>query len=54
MKLFASSLVEDAKLWIDGCPKGSIKDPEELQRAFKIRWCDSEHLQDSFSQYLGI
>jgi hypothetical protein len=54
MKLFASSLVEDAKVWIDGCPKGSIKNPEELQRAFRIRWCDSEHSQDSFSQYLGI
>jgi hypothetical protein len=54
MKLFARSFVEDAKLWIDGCSKGSIKDPEELQRAFRIRWCDSEHPQDFFSQYLGI
>jgi hypothetical protein len=54
MRLFASSLVEDAKVWIDRCPKGSIKNPEELQKAFKIRWCDSEHSQDSFSQYLSI
>jgi ribonuclease HI len=54
MRLFASSLVGDAKVWIHGCPKGSIKNPEELQKAFKIRWCDSEHSQDSFSQYLSI
>jgi len=54
MRLFASSLVEDAKVWIDRCPKGSIKSPKELQRAFRIRWCDSEHSQDSFSQYLSI
>jgi hypothetical protein len=50
MRLFASSLVEDAKVWIDRC----IKNLEELQKAFKIRWCDSEHSQDSFSQYLSI
>jgi hypothetical protein len=50
----ASSLVGDAKVWIHGCPKGSIKNLEELQKAFKIRWCDSEHSQDSFSQYLSI
>jgi hypothetical protein len=54
MRLFASSLVEDAKVWIDRCPKGSITNPEELQKAFRIRWCNSEHPQDSFSQYLGI
>jgi hypothetical protein len=54
MILFASSLVEDAKVWIDSCPKGSIKNPEELQRAFRIRWCNGEHSQDSFSQYLSI
>jgi hypothetical protein len=52
MRLFASSLVEDAKVWIDGYPKGSIK--KELQRAFRIRWFDNEHSQDSFSQYLSI
>jgi hypothetical protein len=54
MRLFASSLVEDAEVWIDGCPKGSIKIPEEIQKAFRIRWCNSEHSQDSFSQYLSI
>jgi hypothetical protein len=54
MRLFASSLTGDAEVWIDGCPKGSIKNIEELQKAFKIRWCDSEHSQDSFSQYLNI
>jgi hypothetical protein len=54
MRLFASSLVEDAKVWIDACPKGSIKNPEELQKAFRIRWCNSKHSQDSYSQYLSI
>jgi hypothetical protein len=43
MKLFASSLTGEAKLWIDKLPKGSIKDVEELQRAFKARWCDEEN-----------
>jgi hypothetical protein len=54
MSLFARSLVGDAKVWIHRCPKGSIKNPKELQKAFKIRWCDSEHSHDSFSQYLSI
>jgi hypothetical protein len=54
MSLFASSLIGDAKVWINGYPKGSIKNPEELQKAFKIRWFDSEHSQDSFSQYFSI
>jgi hypothetical protein len=54
MRLFVSSLTGDAKVWIDGYPKGSIKNIEELQKAFKIRWCDNEHSQDSFSQYLNI
>ena len=54
MRLFARFLVGDVNVWIHRCPKGSIKDPEELQKAFKIRWCDSEHSQDSFSQYLSI
>jgi len=54
MKLFASSLTGDAKVWIDGRPKGSIKSIEELQKAFKVRWCDKEHSQDLFSQYSNI
>jgi hypothetical protein len=29
--------------------KKSIKDAEELQRAFKVRWCDKENPQRSFS-----
>jgi hypothetical protein len=49
MRLFESSCVEDAQVWIDACPKGSIKNLEELQRAFRIRWCNSEHSQDSYS-----
>jgi hypothetical protein len=52
MRLFESSLIEDAKVWIDAYPKGSIKNPEELEKAFKIRWCNSEHTQNSYSQYL--
>jgi hypothetical protein len=54
MRLFASSLVGDAKTWIDALPKGAIKTPEELERAFKIRWCNHEHTQDLFSQYIDI
>jgi hypothetical protein len=42
MKLFASSLTGEAKRWIDKLPKGGIKDIEELQKAFKARWCDEE------------
>jgi hypothetical protein len=54
MKLFAISLIEDAKIWIDAYPKGNIKNPEELERAFKIRLCNDEHTQNSYSQYLDI
>jgi hypothetical protein len=49
MRLFASSLIEDAKIWIDAYPKGSIKTFEELEKAFKIRWCNHEHTQNSYS-----
>jgi hypothetical protein len=54
LRLFTISLVEDAKIWIDACPKGSIRNPEELEKAFKIRWCNNEHTPDLFSQYLDI
>jgi hypothetical protein len=54
MKLFASSLIGKAKGWIDQLPERSIKNIEELQKAFKVRWCDKEHSQDSFSQYYNI
>jgi ribonuclease HI/transposase InsO family protein len=54
MKLFASSLTGEAKTWIDKLPEKSIKNVEELQRAFKARWCDKENLQDLFSQYEDI
>jgi hypothetical protein len=54
MRLFASSLTGDAKTWIDGLPKGSIKTPEELERAFKIRWCKQENAQSFYSQYIHI
>jgi hypothetical protein len=35
MRLFASSLTGSARIWINGLPNGSIKTPEELERAFK-------------------
>jgi len=54
MKLFAISLTGDAKIWIDRCSKGSIKNIEELQKAFRVRWCDEEHSQDLCSQYYNI
>jgi hypothetical protein len=54
IRLFASSLIEGAKTWIDTYPKGGIKTPEELERAFKIRWCNHEHIQSLYSQYLDI
>jgi ribonuclease HI len=54
MKLFASSLTERAKGWIDTVPKKSIKTVEDLQKAFKVRWCDKENPEDLFSQYIDI
>ena len=54
MKLFASSLTERAKGWIDTVPEKSIKTVEELQKAFKVRWCDKENPEDLFSQYIDI
>jgi hypothetical protein len=54
MRIFASSLIEDSKTWIDHYPKGGIKTHEELERAFKIRWCDHEQTQPLYSQYLDI
>jgi ribonuclease HI len=54
MKLFASSLVEKAKGWIDQVPEKSIKNVEELQKAFKVRWCDKENPEDLFLQYTDI
>jgi hypothetical protein len=54
MRLFASSLTGDAKTWIESRPKGSIKTPEELEKAFKIRWCKQENAQSLYSQYIDI
>jgi hypothetical protein len=54
MRLFASSLTEDATTWIKSLPKGSIKTPEELEKAFKIRWCKQENAQSLYSQYIDI
>ena len=53
MRLFTRSLIGDARTWIDTY-KGCIRNPEELERAFKIRWCNDEHKQDLFSQYLDV
>jgi hypothetical protein len=54
MRLFASSLIEDSKIWIDTYPKGSLKNPKELEGAFKIRWYNDEHTQNLYSQYVDI
>jgi hypothetical protein len=54
MKLFASSLIGKAKGWVDQFPEKSIKNVEELQKAFRVRWCDREHSQDLYSQYYSI
>jgi hypothetical protein len=45
MRLFASSLTGDAKTWIDILPNGSIKNLEEIEQDFKIRWCKQENTQ---------
>jgi hypothetical protein len=42
MRLFAISLIGKAKNWIDSYPKGSIKTPKEIEKAFRIRWCNQE------------
>jgi hypothetical protein len=54
MKLFASSLTEDAKGWIDTVPEKSIKNVEGLEKAFKVRWCDKENPEYIFSQYTSM
>jgi hypothetical protein len=54
MRIFASSLIEEAKNWIDSYPKGGIKTPKELERAFKIRCCNHEQTQPLYSQYIDI
>jgi hypothetical protein len=51
MKLFASSLIGQAKGWIDALPEKSIKDVQELQKAFRARWCVEENLHEIFNQY---
>jgi hypothetical protein len=54
MKLFASSLTEDAKGWIDTVPEKSIKNVEGLEKAFKVRWCDKENPENFFFQYTSM
>jgi hypothetical protein len=54
MKLFASSLIGQAKGWINTLPKRSIKDVQELQKVFRARWCVEENLHESFLQYTEI
>jgi hypothetical protein len=54
MKLFASSLTEKTKGWIDAVPVKSIKNVEDLEKAFKVRWCDKENPEDLFSRYTDI
>jgi lantibiotic modifying enzyme len=54
MRIFASSLTESARDWINGLPSGSIKTPEELERDFNDRWCKKESMASFYSQYLEV
>jgi hypothetical protein len=54
MRIFASSLIGKAKTWIESYPKGSIKTPKELEKAFRIRWCNQENTQSLYSQYIDV
>jgi hypothetical protein len=54
MRLFASSLTGSARGWINGLPNGSIKTPEDLERAFKDRWCKKESMASFYSQFLEV
>jgi hypothetical protein len=54
MRLFVSSLTGDAKKWINAQPSGSFKTPEDLEQAFKGKWCKQENIQYFYSQYIQI
>jgi hypothetical protein len=51
-RLFASSLTESAKDWINSLTKGSIKTPEDLEQTFKNNWCEKESMDSLYSRFL--
>jgi hypothetical protein len=54
MRLFVISLTGSARGWINGLPNGSIKTLEDLEQAFKKRWCKEESMAFFYSQYLEV
>jgi hypothetical protein len=54
LRLFVSSLTGSARRWINKLPKGSIKTPEDLEQAFKKKWCEKESMDFLYSQYTDI
>jgi hypothetical protein len=49
-----SSLIGSARRWINKLLKGSIKTPEDLEKAFKKYWCEKESMDSLYSQYTDI
>jgi hypothetical protein len=49
-----SSLIRSARTWINKLPKGSIKTPEDLEKAFKKDWCEKESMDSLYSRYTDI
>jgi hypothetical protein len=49
-----SSLTGSARKWINRLPKGSIKNPEDLEQAFQRDWCEKENMDSLYSQYINI
>jgi hypothetical protein len=54
LRLFVSSLTGSARRWINRLPKGSIKNPEDLEQAFQKDWCEKENMDSLYSQYINI
>jgi hypothetical protein len=54
LRLFVSSLTGSARKWIHRLPKGSIKNPEDLEQAFQRDWCEKESMDSLYSQYMNI
>jgi hypothetical protein len=54
MRPFVSSLTGSARIWIDTQPSGSFKTFEDLERAFKGKWCKQENVHSFYSQYIEI
>jgi hypothetical protein len=52
--IFVSSLIGNVRKWIDAQPSGSFKTPEDLEQAFKGKWCKQENVQSFYSQYIQI